>query len=353
MPAGEGATFRQLETRRTLAKTKRFRPGEEETKLAVQHRLIKLPKGAKPVTVPLTKYQGTCWRIMGPFVLARYKENQDLEDDLFRAHIRMRPEEYLAVAWMTITILAVLAAVGALIVSVMFLAVGLSLTTFMFLLLLVAGLPLLLGYVRFFGFPGGILYRGKPASAAKKRSRKIDARITPAMSFISAMASADVPVDVIFKELSRQPVYGEVAKEAEWITRDTELLGLDILTAIKRGAGRSPSAKYQDFLQGVVTTSTSGGQLKPYFLLKAEQYEKEDRLEMRAKMETLGMLAEAFVTVVVAFPLFLVVIMAIMALISRGQSEFVLNLLFAVVGGMIPLSQFGFIFVIWNMEQEA
>ena len=125
------------------------------------------------------------------------------------------------------------------------------------------------------------------------------------------------------------------------------------MNAIKRGAGRSPSAKYQDFLQGVVTTSTSGGQLKPYFLLKAEQYEKEDRLQMRAKMETLGMLAEAFVTVVVAFPLFLVVIMAIMALISRGQSEFVLNLLFAVVGGMIPLSQFGFIFVVWNMEQEA
>jgi len=166
------------------------------------------------------------------------------------------------------------------------------------------------------------------------------------------MASAEVPVDVIFKELSRQPVYGEVAKEAEWITRDTELLGVDIFTAVKRGSQRSPSTKFQDFLQGVVTTSTSGGQLKPYFKLKAEQYEKEDRLEMRKKMETLGMLAETFVTVVVAFPLFLVVIMAIMALINK-QGGFIITLLFVVVGLMIPLSQFGFIFVIWNMEQEA
>ena len=353
MPASDGATFGQLETKRTLAKTKRFRPGGEETKLAVQHRLIKLPKGAKPVTVPLTKYQEMCWRIMGPFVLARYKENQDLEDDLIRAHIRMRPEEYLAVAWMTTTLIAVSAVIMALVFGILLFLLQVSIVTLIVLLALVAGLPLFLGYIVFFGFPGGFLYRGKPASAAKKRARKIDARITPAMSFISAMASADVPVDVIFKELSRQPVYGEVAKEAEWITRDTELLGLDILTAIKRGATRSPSAKYQDFLQGVVTTSTSGGQLKPYFLLKAEQYEKEDRLEMRKKMETLGMLAEAFVTVVVAFPLFLVVIMAIMALISRGQSGFVLTLLYAVVGGMIPVSQFGFIFVIWNMEQEA
>jgi flagellar protein FlaJ len=188
---------------------------------------------------------------------------------------------------------------------------------------------------------------------AKKRGHKIDKRISGSMSFISAMASADVPVDVIFKELSKQIVYGEVAREAEWITRDTELLGLDILTAIRTAASRSPSSKFQDFLQGVVTTSTSGGQLKPYFLVKAEQFEKEDRLEMRKRMETLGMLAESFVTVVVAFPLFLVVIMAIMALISKGSSGFVVTLLYVVVGLMIPLSQFGFIFVIWNMEQEV
>jgi flagellar protein FlaJ len=102
-----------------------------------------------------------------------------------------------------------------------------------------------------------------------------------------------------------------------------------------------------------VTTSTSGGQLKPYFLVKAEQFEKEDRLEMRQRMETLGMLAESFVTVVVAFPLFLVVIMAIMALISKGSSGFIVTLLYVVVGLMIPLSQFGFIFIIWNMEQEV
>ncbi len=350
--ASEGATFGQLETRGTLRKTKRFRPGDE-TKLAVQHRLIRLPKGAKPVTVSLTGFQEFCWRVMGPFVLSRYQENQDLEDDLIKAHIRMRPEEYLAVAWMTITILAVVAAVLGLVFGILLFALQVSILTLMILLFLVSGLPLIFGYIIYFGFPGGFLYRGKPASAAKKRMRKIDGRITSSMSFISAMASADVPVDVIFKELSRQPVYGEVAKEAEWITRDTELLGVDILTAIKRGAGRSPSAKFQDFLQGVVTTSTSGGQLKPYFLLKAEQYEKEDRLDMRKRMETLGMLAEAFVTVVVAFPLFLVVIMAIMALISRGQSDFVVTLLFVVVGLMIPMSQFGFIFVIWNMEQEV
>jgi len=331
-----------------MSKTKRFRTGEAVEK---PHHMVLLPKGAKPVSVALSPWQEFAWRTFGGFVQAHYKENQDLEDNLLKAHIKLRPEEYLANAWLNTTIAAVGSVVGAFLVLLLLVLVKASITLIIAGFLIVAVVPGLLAYAAYFGVP--VLYRGKAGALAKKRGKQVDKRITGSMSFISAMASADVPVDVIFKELSKQPVYGEVAKEAEWITRDTELLGVDILTAIRNAAGRSPSNKFQDFLQGVVTTSTSGGQLKPYFLMKAEQFEKEDRLEMRKRMETLGMLAESFVTVVVAFPLFLVVIMAIMALISKTQSGFVLTLLYVVVGLMIPISQFGFIFVIWNMEQEA
>lgn len=340
------STFDQLETQKSLVKTQKFRPGEEGTR---GHHLVRLPMGAKPVSVRLTEWEETCWRMFGPYVQRNYRQNEDLEEALIRAHIRMRPQEYLAVAYMTVIMLgSLLGAIGV----VFFLIFGVLLHIFVLgILFLAVGIfiPLLV-YGFYFGL-GPI--KAIPVGAANKRAKKINKKISGAMSFISAMASAEVPVDVIFKELSKQTVYGEVAKEAEWITRDTELLGVDILTAIKRASVRSPSPKFQDFLQGVVTTSTSGGQLKPYFLLKAEQYEKEDKLEMRKRMETLGMLAESFVTVVVAFPLFLVVIMAIMALINKNSGGFIITLLFVVVGLMIPLSQFGFIFVIWNMEQEA
>jgi len=340
--------FEKLETRGTLTKTKRFRPGEEKEK---GHHLVKLPKGAKPVNVALSPKEQLAWRTFGAFVQARRHEDQELEENLLKAHIRLRPEEYLAVAWMNTTVAAIGSVIAALAMSLFLTILNVPILSILTIFGLVAAVPIFFSYVRFFGLPAG--YRGKPASLAKKRGRRIDKRISGAMSFISAMASANVPVDVIFKELSKQTVYGEVAKEAEWITRDTELLGLDILTALRHGSARSPSPKLQDFLQGVVTTSRSGGQLKPYFLMKAEQFEKEDRLEMRKNMETLGLLAESFVTVVVAFPLFLVVIMAIMALISKAGSSFVLTLLYVVVAVMIPLSQFGFIFVIWNMEQEG
>ncbi len=342
------SAFEKLETHGTLTKTKRFRPGDQVGKA---HHLVKLPKGAKPVNVSLSPKEQVAWHMFGKFVEARTRDNPELEDNLLKAHIKLRPEEYLAVAWMNTTFAAVGAVIAAFVAALFLFILRIDITTLLTIFGLVAALPIVFSYMYFFGLPVG--YKGKPSGLAKKRGHKIDKKISGAMSFISAMASADVPVDVIFKELSKQTVYGEVAREAEWITRDTELLGMDILTAIRKAAQRSPSSKFQDFLQGVVTTSRSGGQLKPYFLVKAEQFEREDRLEMRKKMETLGMLAESFVTVVVAFPLFLVVIMAIMALISKTGSGFVVLLLYVVVALMIPMSQFGFIFVIWNMEQEG
>lgn len=330
-------TFKKLETKDRHLKTKKSR----EDAVSVPH-LIRLSKGAVPEYIKLSSYEELSWRVMGKYVRSKYTEDQELEENLLKAHMKIRPEEYMAYVYMTAAVLFAVALIIGIVIAIIF--------TFLLDLMLVG---ILLAVVMSIGLPmlALVVLKGSPGGKAKARARNIDKRISSAMSFISAMASANVPVDMVFKELSRQPVYGEIQKEAEWITRDTELLGIDILTAIKRGAMRSPSQKFQDFLQGVVTTSTSGGQLKPYFLLKAQEYEKENKLVLKSTMETLSMLGESYVTVVVAFPLFLVVILAIMAIIG-GNAANTLMILYAVVGLMIPLAQFGFIFVVWNIGQE-
>ena len=330
-------TFQKLETKGRHLKTKKSR--EEEVKAP---HLIRLPKGAVPEYIKLTSFQELSWRMMGNYVKSKNAEDQELEENLLKAHMKIRPEEFMATVYMTAVVLFAVALVAGIVIALIF---TLFLDMFLIGLLLAVAMPIGLPFLAF------NILKGTPGSKAKSRARNIDKRISSAMSFISAMASANVPVDMVFKELSRQPVYGEIQREAEWITRDTELLGIDILTAIKKGALRSPSQKFQDFLQGVVTTSTSGGQLKPYFLLKATEYEKENKLVLKSTMETLSMLGESYVTVVVAFPLFLVVILAIMAIIG-GNAANTLMILYAVVGLMIPLAMFGFIFVVWNTGQE-
>ena len=316
---------------------------EEAKERTIPH-VIRLPSSAAPEYIKLTTFQKFAWRVLGKTVTSRMKTNTALDEGLRKAHMRIRPEEYMACIWMATILAAIGSVIAGIVVGPVLLEIlGLQLTAQVAIFGAIAVIIPIMVYA---------LMRSTPSSNAKKIAKDIDKRISSTMSFISAMASADVNVDVIFKELARQPIYGEMCKEAEWITRDTELLGVDILTAIRRSISRTPSKKLQDFLQGVITTSTSGGQLKPYFLLKAEEYEKEAKLDLKARMETLGLMAESFVVVVVAFPLFLVLILAIMAIIG-GSAGSTMMILYMVVLLMIPMSQFGFIFIIWNSEKES
>jgi archaeal flagellar protein FlaJ len=311
-------------------------PGENRT----TRRAVRIKRGEQPSPSTLSAFQRWGWKMFGGRI-AKRPVDPVLEENLLKAHIRIRGDEYMANVYATTLVAGIATTAAGIGLGLLFLAHHILIIA----LVVFVMLPLMGTVATFF------LLQGTPASKAKERGRKIDRKIGSSMSFVSAMSSADVNVDQIFKELGRQKVYGEVAEEAAWITRDTELLGVDILTALKLGALRTPSKKFQDFLQGVVTTATSGGQLKPYFLLKAEQFEREHKLQMQERVETMGLLAETFVTVVVAFPLFLVIIIAIFAIIGGGGS-FMLNILWGIVGGMIPLSQFGFIFFMYSLAQE-
>jgi flagellar protein FlaJ len=302
-------------------------------------RVIRVKRGAQPVHSSLTGFQRWAWRTFRDRV-ARRPADPALEENLLKAHMRIRADEYVASVYATTVLAGVGLGAAAVVLGILLAASGAGLIAVAVVALPLAGAP-----AAFF------VLLGAPSSRAKARAKDIDLKVSAAMSFVSAMSSADVNIDQIFRELARQKIYGEVAEEAAWITRDTEMLGVDILTAIKDGAGRTPSKRFQDFLQGVVTTATSGGQLKPYFLLKAQQYETERKLEMLQRVETMGLLAETFVTVVVAFPLFLVIIIAIFAIIGGGGA-FMIEILFVIVGLMIPLSQVGFIVFMYQLAQE-
>ena len=321
--------------------TKRSRPSDRIETYGPH--LVRLPKEAVPEYLVLTPYQQFCWRTLGHIVKEKNVKDEELEKTLLEAHMKIRLEEYISFVWMSTLIAAVVGIIlGIIIGPVLDIFLNMGWLLFGAGALVAVALP-------------GMTYmylKAAPGMTAGSRGKKIDKKLPDAMSFIAAMASADVNIDLIFKELSKQSIYGEVAEEAEWITRDTELLGIDILSAMKRATDRTPSERFRDFVQGVITTSSSGGELKPYFTSKLREYQDSRKLIVQQKMETLGMMAESFVTVVVAFPLFLVVIMAIMALMGGMGGGDPIPMLYGVVGIMIPGAQAGFIVVIWLINQD-
>ena len=329
----------------TPAKAARARARPGDAPEVTEVRTVRVKRGEQPSRAPLTPFQQWAW--------TRFKDRVKmgpaealLEENLVKAHMRLRAEEYLAWVMAVTFITAAALAVAGVVLGVIIYLSGTGLGTLVFAVLAAVLLPV--------GGTGltNLMLKAAPSQNAKRRGVDIDRRIGAAMSFVSAMASADVNIDKIFRDLAQEKIYGAVAEEAAWITRDTELLGIDILSAIRLGANRTPSKRFQDFLQGVVTTATSGGQLKPYFLLKAEQYQKENKLDVLRRTETMGLLAETFVTVVVAFPLFLVIVIAIFAIIGGGGGSLLL-ILWGIIGAMIPAFQFVFILYMQGLASEV
>ena len=292
----------------------------------------------------LESYVGFCLRFFGPTARRAAARNDKLRHALEQAHLPFLPDAFLAFAWMN-TFLGVLlgyvlvfAALGAW----NLLGAGPTLPVAAVLLLV----PLLVGasfYVAQTVYPD---YR------AGERRRLIDRDLPYAVNYIAAMSSAGIVPTTLLRDLAREPTYGEVSREVAWMVRDVDLLGVDLLTSINRAIARTPSLRFQEFLQGAKTTILSGGDLKAYFASKAEQYMTENRRVQKEFLDGLGIMAESYVTVVIAGPLFMLVLLSIMVLLGRGTQSS-MAFLFMLVFLALPLAHSAFSWVIKNMAPEA
>ncbi|MFX0084196.1 MAG: type II secretion system F family protein [Candidatus Hodarchaeota archaeon] len=156
-----------------------------------------------------------------------------------------------------------------------------------------------------------------PQMKASDRKILIEAALPSTASYLSAMSSSGVPPNRLFYSLAgEESVAQEISKESKRITRDIEIFGYDILKAMRTASDRSPSAKFSKFLEGMSATITSGGDLTFYLSAESKALMKLKEEETKEFIEQLGVLAEIFMILGVVAPLFFVVIIAILAVIS-------------------------------------
>lgn len=191
----------------------------------------------------------------------------------------------------------------------------------------------------------------KPDLEAAARRRDLESHLPYALNFLAALAAAGVVPDELFGALGKQPVYGQVAREASMIHRDTKLFSKDMVRALSDAAKRSPSQQFEEFLTGAVSTITSGGNLKTYFLTKAEHFTAENHRKQKAFLESMGVMAESYVVVAAAAPLFLIVILSVLMLLSSGDTDpaFFLNL---IILGALPVIHGAFTYILRTMRAD-
>lgn len=157
-----------------------------------------------------------------------------------------------------------------------------------------------------------------PVYRADKFKRELEDELAFTTGYMSILASAGVPPEKIFYSLSNLPIPLAVSSEARNVIRDVNLFGLDIISALEQASKRTPSERFREMIEGFISTIHSGSNLAAYLREKSKQHMKLKRISLRKFSDTLSMLSEFYVAILVTGPLLLIIMLAVMAMMGGG-----------------------------------
>lgn len=334
----------------------------------------------------LTAWQRICNRVLGPVIKKRARADKELSADLVKGSMGMMPEVYLSTVIITSIAITLMSWAFVAIffipqIGVIAFYEGIQDATTVdpcfeweywnpslvdpnlpgngcpeFALQVFP--PVLKGIIV---LVGGVLIpygaykynKGGAAREAKRRGDMIEKYLPYAASYTAAMSAANATPGKIFRSLAmNKEIYGDVADDAAMIYRDITLLGYDLISAMKLSVDRAASVWLTEFFQGMVGTLTAGGQLKLFFLNRAEHYMRENRTRLGVFLESIALLAESYIVVAVAMPLFLIVMLVIMFWVSGSGAQMSEGMLYGIVLGFIPMIHVAYAILVWTSSKE-
>jgi flagellar protein FlaJ len=188
-----------------------------------------------------------------------------------------------------------------------------------------------------------ILFLAYPAFSAGERKGSIDKNLPYAVTFMYALSRSGMNVIEILRSLSRcTDTYGEVAKEVDVVVRDMDFFGNDLRTALHSICEVTPSENFRDLMYNLLTVIDSGGNISTYFRDKSEQYLNRAKIEQKGFLETLGLIAESYVTAFVAGPLFIIILGVMMSVMGSGSQV----MIYAIIYAVIPIGSMMFVVMV-------
>lgn len=285
------------------------------------------------------------------------KDSIGLRNDLVKARIPLLAEDYMASSIMQVIVtfvggvLFVLFLLGFLIPQIEMMenpSTGENFSVsntvqYAVIGILVFALPALVGLIQLF----------TPGWVASSRATNMDRQIPYAASYVSALAAANATPSQTFKSLARnKDIYGEISNEAAWIFHSMEFIGRDLVTTLKEAVDRTPSERFAEFIQGIIGTVTSGGNLKLYFLNRSEYYAQQNRVHVKDILQQMALFSEAYVVVAVALPIFAMIIAVITFWVSGAGMQLEEIHMYLLVFAGFPIIQIIFSGLFYSLSME-
>lgn len=167
-----------------------------------------------------------------------------------------------------------------------------------------------------FSIIGFYLY---PIYRADTLKRELEDELPFTTGYMAILTSAGVSPEKIFYSLSDLSIPLAVTAEAKDVVRDLNLFGSDIISALEQTSKRTPSERFRETIEGFITTVHSGGNLAAYLRTKSKEYMRLKRINLKKYSDTLSMLSEFYVTLLLTGPLFLVIMLVVMAMLGGGS----------------------------------
>ena len=197
-------------------------------------------------------------------------------------------------------------------------------------------LPLITGLM-LFGMTFGVL-QIIPAFRVKNRAAKLSEEIPHFIGYMSTLATSGLSLEGIFKAIAKEETNEDIVKDARFIVRNIDILGMDLITAIKDLISRTPVGSYSELLDGAIITVSTGGNLKEYFNATAKVQLAEKKMLLQKTTEALGSVAEIYTILLIVFPLLAVIMLSIMGIMSPSLGGFdLITLMNILTFGVIPL----------------
>lgn len=158
-----------------------------------------------------------------------------------------------------------------------------------------------------------------PNYEADKHKRDLEDEIPFTAGYMAILTSAGVSPEKIFDSLSNLSLPLAVSTDAKDIVRDVNLFGKDIISALEEKSKTTPSKGLREMLEGYISTIHSGSNSAEYLREKHRQYMKLKRINLKKFSDTLSVLGEFYVTLLLTGPLILVIMLAVMSMLGGGN----------------------------------
>lgn len=295
-----------------------------------------------------TSVDELAYRTFGDFFYKNKESFQELRVKIRYSHIPVSVDQYLASAFMYSIFAGIIGGVFGLWLGLKTFGDPISRLSlfvdstragfveeyFYLLAILVALLLFVISFLTVFGV--AYIY---PYFQADTRKACIDKSMLPAVTYMYALTKGGMSIYDVFRSISRYThIFGTSAEEISYIVRDMDYLGKDFISALKEAKERTPSESFKDFVDGLILVSSSGV-ITDYIKNKSEQYQDMAELANRNLLKRLDVLAEVYVTVLVAGPLFIMVTLVVLQFFRPASAQILYMLIYVI----IPLATLLFI----------